>query len=80
MRRNVQASCAVRCPPLIVGVGITRRGGSIEGGSRMKRKYEAPTVKVVGAVRDLTFGSSDGESTDAVFPINTKRSQLTFSG
>jgi hypothetical protein len=34
----------------------------------------------VGAVRDLTFGSSDGESTDAVFPIITKRSQLTFSG
>lgn len=46
----------------------------------MKRTYEAPTVKVVGSVRQLTLGSSDGETTDAAFPVKTPKSELTFSG
>jgi hypothetical protein len=46
----------------------------------MKRKYEAPKVTVVGSVRRLTLGNNDGESTDAVFPVKTPKSQLTFSG
>ena len=46
----------------------------------MNEKYEAPAVEVVGSLRDLTLGTSDGESTDAAFPAKTPKSQLTFSG
>lgn len=42
--------------------------------------YEAPTSVVIGTVRQLTQGSSDGNFTDAVFPVDTPKKDLTFSG
>jgi hypothetical protein len=46
---------------------------------RDTRPYEAPRLRSEGTVRDLTFGQSDGDFTDAVFPVNTPKSALTFS-
>jgi hypothetical protein len=44
-----------------------------------KKAYEAPRLNAVGSLRDLTRGSSDGESLDAAFPIHTPKRNLTFS-
>lgn len=41
--------------------------------------YEAPELRVLGQLEMVTFGSADGEYTDETFPVNTKRSDLTFS-
>jgi hypothetical protein len=42
-------------------------------------EYEAPRVQDYGDLVELTAGNSDGESTDAVFPIATPKRSLTFS-
>jgi hypothetical protein len=44
-----------------------------------KVEYEAPRVEDYGDLVELTAGSADGEATDAAFPINTPKRQLTFS-
>jgi hypothetical protein len=44
-----------------------------------QKRYEAPRLRSEGSVRDLTFGQSDGDFTDAVFPVNTPKKLLTFS-
>jgi len=41
--------------------------------------YEAPELRVLGQLEMVTFGQADGEYTDESFPVNTKRSDLTFS-
>lgn len=43
------------------------------------RVYEAPRLKQEGSVRELTFGQTAGNFTDASFPANTPISSLTFS-
>jgi hypothetical protein len=42
-------------------------------------EYEAPAVVDFGDLVELTAGTSDGESTDQAFPVNTLRRNLTFS-
>jgi hypothetical protein len=41
--------------------------------------YEAPQITTLGTVADLTQGNSTGPNTDAAFPVNTPRGELTFS-
>jgi hypothetical protein len=41
--------------------------------------YEQPAIVDYGDLVALTAGSSDGESTDAAFPVNTPKRSLTFS-
>jgi hypothetical protein len=42
-------------------------------------KYIAPAVEVVGSVRGLTQGTSNGNNLDSTFPTGTPRGDLTFS-
>ena len=44
-----------------------------------KKMYVAPAIESHGAMTAVTKGQSDGSVTDAVFPANTPRGQLTFS-
>lgn len=44
-----------------------------------KLNYEAPELNEVGSFEELTLGGQDGDFTDAVFPSNTPRGELTFS-
>ncbi|HEX8463948.1 MAG TPA: lasso peptide [Abditibacterium sp.] len=45
-----------------------------------KKAYEAPKLTVHGDVADLTLAvNQTANLTDAVFPNDTPRSQLTFS-
>ena len=46
---------------------------------REPQEYEAPVVLDYGDLNDLTGGSSDGDHTDADFPVLTKKKDLTFS-
>jgi hypothetical protein len=46
---------------------------------RAEDMYEAPKVTDYGELADLTGGSHDGDYTDADFPINTPKRNLTFS-
>ncbi|HEY1367414.1 MAG TPA: lasso RiPP family leader peptide-containing protein [Gaiellaceae bacterium] len=41
--------------------------------------YEKPEVVDYGGLVELTAGSSDGDATDAAFPVNTPKRNLTFS-
>lgn len=41
--------------------------------------YEAPEVRVVGSVADITQGESTGANLDQDFPTGTPFSDLTFS-
>jgi hypothetical protein len=43
------------------------------------KEYEAPRIEDHGDLAELTAGSHDGEFTDAAFPINTPKKDLTFS-
>jgi hypothetical protein len=43
-------------------------------------EYESPEVVDHGDLVELTAGQSDGEMTDAAFPVNTPKRSLTFSG
>jgi hypothetical protein len=45
----------------------------------MKREYEAPVVKVIGSLQELTLGTSQGNYLDADFPRGTPYGDLTFS-
>ena len=42
-------------------------------------KYASPRLTKYGAVEDLTSGQAQGGQTDADFPVETPRDQLTFS-
>lgn len=44
-----------------------------------KQPYSSPTITDVGSVVERTLGQKDGEQLDATFPVNTPKSQLTFS-
>ena len=44
-----------------------------------KKPYTAPQITVLGDIEAITLGTSDGERTDAAFPVNTPRKKLTFS-
>ena len=41
--------------------------------------YTPPEVVDYGDLTDVTAGGQDGQQTDASFPDNTPRSDLTFS-
>ena len=41
--------------------------------------YETPAVVDYGDLVELTAGSSDGDFTDAAFPVTTPKRDLTFS-
>lgn len=45
----------------------------------MDASYTAPTIADLGSVAELTLGNVPGDSTDAAFPVNTPRGELTFS-
>ena len=42
-------------------------------------EYESPDVVDYGDLVELTAGSLDGNLTDAAFPTNTPKRDLTFS-
>lgn len=42
-------------------------------------EYEAPDIVDYGDLVELTAGSLDGDFTDAAFPTNTPKRDLTFS-
>ena len=42
-------------------------------------EYAVPKIVDYGDLADLTAGQSDGEFTDALFPILTPKKDLTFS-
>lgn len=48
-------------------------------GKVAKQAYEAPSMDVVGTFETITQATGSGEFTDAFFPTNTPKSQLTFS-
>jgi hypothetical protein len=41
--------------------------------------YQKPSVSDYGTLQELTAGQHEGEFTDAEFPINTPKKDLTFS-
>lgn len=45
----------------------------------MHEDYEKPTVVEYGDLRELTAALADGNFTDADFPQNTPKDELTFS-
>lgn len=47
--------------------------------ARQVAEYETPSVVDYGDLRELTAGGTTGDYTDADFPVNTKRGDLTFS-
>jgi hypothetical protein len=44
-----------------------------------KKPYTAPRIIVLGDIEAITLGNSDGDFTDAAFPANTPKRDLTFS-
>lgn len=42
--------------------------------------YETPEVHDYGSLTELTAGQQNGNFTDRAFPVDTPRSDLTFSG
>ncbi len=44
-----------------------------------KKTYEAPKFEKLGSFEAMTKGGSTGDFTDAVFPSDTPRGELTFS-
>ena len=45
----------------------------------MKAKYEAPVLRAHGTVEALTQGGASGANSDAVFPVGTPATDVTFS-
>lgn len=41
--------------------------------------YMKPIVSDYGTLQELTAGQNEGETTDATFPVNTPKKDLTFS-
>ncbi len=48
-------------------------------GEQMKLPYETPALTLYGSFEAMTQGSTNGNFTDAAFPIHTPKSELTFS-
>jgi hypothetical protein len=44
-----------------------------------KKPYQTPRMVVLGDIEAITLGTSDGDLTDAAFPVNTPRRDITFS-
>lgn len=44
-----------------------------------KKPYQAPSLVVLGDIEAITLGSSDGDFTDAAFPVDTPKRDITFS-
>ena len=44
-----------------------------------KAAYEAPVLRVHGKVETLTRGGATGATSDAVFPVGTPATDVTFS-
>ena len=44
-----------------------------------KKTYEAPKFEKLGSFEAMTKGGAAGDFTDAVFPSDTPRGELTFS-
>lgn len=42
-------------------------------------EYETPEIVDYGDLVEVTAGSTDGDFTDAAFPTNTPKRDLTFS-
>lgn len=42
-------------------------------------QYEAPELRVLGSVKELTLADAAGPFTDAAFPDETAASDITFS-
>jgi hypothetical protein len=42
-------------------------------------EYQAPKVSDYGDLTEITAGQSDGDFTDAQFPVQTPKRDLTFS-
>lgn len=52
----------------------------MEQNNRIEKKpYETPRIIVLGDIEAITLGSNEGDYTDAAFPANTPRRDLTFS-
>lgn len=47
--------------------------------AELKVAYQAPEVVNLGSFEDITAGSKGGEALDASYPVETPKSQLTFS-
>lgn len=45
----------------------------------MDKVYAAPTLEKVGSFESLTRGNAEGSFTDALFPSDTPKEELTFS-
>jgi len=45
----------------------------------MTHEYEAPGIVDYGHLVDLTAGQLTGNFTDAAFPVNTPKQDITFS-
>ena len=41
--------------------------------------YETPKIVDLGTLAELTAGQTDGNFTDADFPVTTPKAELTFS-
>jgi hypothetical protein len=44
-----------------------------------KKRYMTPRLIAYGSIATITQGNLDGDFTDAAFPINTPKRDLTFS-
>ena len=55
------------------------RPAVLTGGMDNKPTYEAPQIRLLGAVRDLTQGESVGSFLDADFPAGFPVADQTFS-
>lgn len=44
-----------------------------------KKPYTAPRIVVLGDIEAITLGTQGGDFTDAAFPTQTPRRDLTFS-
>jgi hypothetical protein len=45
----------------------------------MESNYEAPHIVDYGHLTDLTAGNTNGDFTDATFPVHTPKQDVTFS-
>jgi hypothetical protein len=52
---------------------------SLKGFDMTKKPYETPILRQHGKVEALTKGGADGAFTDAFFPANTPKGEITFS-
>lgn len=51
----------------------------MSGDKEQGRVFETPVIRDLGSLVELTAQMADGERTDAAFPDNTPRGDLTFS-